>query len=96
MSTLPENLDTIKVPMWSRNPDLPNLHGPRCPFARGITRFETGCGCESPHLNVREEEEMTVSEIVYFADNSIEARGYLTNGKWWSVMVVAPSGDACF
>jgi hypothetical protein len=41
--------------------------------------------------------EMLVNEIMWFADNSIEAHGVmLDNGEKWYTMLEAPHGDVCF
>jgi hypothetical protein len=43
------------------------------------------------------EDEMVVEQIVFYADNSIEAEGYaVSDGKKWRTMLDAPHGDACF
>jgi hypothetical protein len=40
---------------------------------------------------------MVIEEIMWFADNSIEAHGYaVSDGMKWHRMLEAPRGDACF
>ena len=41
-------------------------------------------------------EEMTVTQVMLFADNSTEVWGLLPDGREHHIMWIAPHGDACY
>jgi hypothetical protein len=54
------------------------------------------CRCIG-NTRMRVEEPMLVEQIIWYADNSIEAHGILVaSGKKWHTMLEAPKGDVCF
>jgi hypothetical protein len=53
------------------------------------------CRCRGAEYETIEEQ-MLIAEIMWFADNSIEAHGHLvSDGQKWHKMLEAPHGDVC-
>lgn len=79
--------DVIELRRKRHNPDLPwscNLEW---------LHKQVGCRC---NLNEDFTVLFTVTEMMHFADNSVEAWGHLEDGTPYHEMVVAPHGDRCF
>jgi len=54
------------------------------------------CCCRGSNEE-RYEDEMLITEIMWFMDNSIEAHGTaVSDGHKWHSMLDAPHGDVCF
>lgn len=87
---MPKAGDVIVLEKSRHNPDLPW----KCKFPA----FHTGgygreCYCKNnEHYTVK----FIVEEVIWYADNSIEAHGHLEDGSRYYMMLDGPHGDACY
>jgi hypothetical protein len=102
MKTLPKVGDKVTIWRSRPRPDGERVHPSWAYSGNCNARWKKPdgtydvCYCRGA-TEERYDDEMVIEEIMWFADNSIEAHGYaVSDGHKWHTMLDAPHGDACF
>ena len=86
---VPAKGEVIEVLVWSYDPSLPpRLVNGRSTWCDGSTSF--------PYTNSASYKQMTVTDFVFWGDNSIDVKGLLEDGTKHTVQWEAPHGDLCY
>ena len=104
MKTLPKIGDKVTIWRSVKRPNGERVH-PEWAYKGSCNQYNSygtikdegrECYCRGAEF-IRVEDQMVIEDIMWFADNSIEAHGYaVSDGHKWHTMLDAPHGDVCF
>jgi hypothetical protein len=89
---VPAKGEVIETDVWVYDPSLP----PRKVNGQSEYQDHKQGYKWVPYKNSVVTQKMTVTEIVYWGDNSIDVEGILEDGSKHSVQWMYPHGDTCF